>query len=75
MQDSPSLIEIILAQGALRQCGYYHGLLDGNSGRSARQALMGFQKDNGIEATGEFDDELFRTPLAWREEKAYATDG
>lgn len=75
MRDFPSFIEIILAQGVLQQCGYYHSPLDGNLGKSARQALKGFQKDNGLAATGVLDEELFRTLLAWQEAKAYVTDG
>ncbi len=72
MTDSLSFIEIMLAQSALQQSGYYHGPVDGNLNNSARQALMGFQKDDGLEVTGELDDELFRRLLALRQERAYS---
>jgi len=75
MRDFPSFIENIMAQGALQQGGYYHGPLDVTFGRSARQALMGFQKDHGFAVTGDLNEELFRMLLAWQNEKAYATDG
>lgn len=58
--DSLAFIEMMLAQSALQQVGYYHGPVDGNFNQSARQALMGFQKDDGLEVTGELDDELLR---------------
>jgi peptidoglycan hydrolase-like protein with peptidoglycan-binding domain len=72
MTDSLAFIEIMLAQSALQQSGYYHGPVDGNLSKSARQALMGFQKDGGLEVTGELDDELFRRFLELRQERAYS---
>ena len=72
MTDSLSFIEIMLAQSALQQSGYYHGPVDGNLSKSARQALMGFQKEAGLEVTGELDDELFHRLLALRQESVYA---
>jgi hypothetical protein len=35
---------------------------------------MGFQKDDGLEVTGELDDELFNRLLALRQERVYATN-
>ena len=72
MTNSLSVVEVMLAQSALQQSGYYHGPVDGNLGESARQALMGFQKDNGHDVTGELDDELFRRLLALRQERAHS---
>ena len=73
MTDSLSFIEIMLAQSVLQRSGYYRGPVDGNLSKSARQALMSFQKDDGLEATGELDDELFNRFLALRQERVYAT--
>ncbi len=67
MTDSLAFIEIMLAQSALQQSGYYHGPVDGSLGKSARQALMGFQKDDGLEVTGELDDELLSRLMALRQ--------
>lgn len=72
MTDSLTFIEIMLAQSALQKSGYYHGPVDGNLSESARQALMGFQKDDGLAVTGELDDELFRRFLALRQERVYS---
>jgi hypothetical protein len=35
---------------------------------------MGFQKDDGLEVTGELDDELFCRLLALRQEMVYSTE-
>lgn len=72
MTDSLSFIEIMLAQSTLQQSGHYHGPVDGNLSESARQALIGFQKDDGLQVTGELDDELFRRLLALRQERAHS---
>ncbi len=72
MAGSLTFIEIMLAQSALQQSGYYPGPVDGNLSESARQALMGFQKDGGLAVTGELDDALFRRFLALRQERAYS---
>lgn len=74
MTDSRSFIEIMLAQSALQQRGYYHGPIDGNLSKSARQALMGFQENDGLEVTGELDERLFHRLLALRQETAFSTD-
>ena len=55
MADSLSFVEIMLAQNALQQRGFYHGPIDGKLDKSARQALMNFQKADGLEVTGELD--------------------
>lgn len=39
-------------QRALKNAGYYQGALDGKIGSGTRQALMAFQKDNGLTPDG-----------------------
>ena len=73
MTDSLAFVEILLAQSALQQSGYYAGPVDGNLSNSARQALMVFQKDGGLEVTGELDAEVFCRLLALRHERVYST--
>lgn len=73
MAGSLAFVEIMLAQSALQQSGYYHGPVDGSLNKSTRQALMGFQKDGGLEVTGDLDEELFRRLMALRQERVYAT--
>lgn len=72
MKNSLAFIEIMLAQSALRQSGYYHGPVDGKLNESARLALRGFQKDDGLEVTGELNDDLFHRFLALRQKHVYA---
>jgi len=43
------------AQLELRQLGLYSGALDGVIGPQTKQALVWFQKDNGLEQTGMLD--------------------
>ena len=70
MTDSLSFVEIMLAQSALQQSGYYRGPVDGSLNQSARQALIGFQKHEGLEASGELDDEVFCRLLVLRQKRA-----
>lgn len=72
MADALAFLEIMLAQSALLKSGHYRGPVDGNLSDSARQALRGFQKDDGLQVTGELDDELFRRLLALRQEREYS---
>ena len=72
MTDSLAFIEMMLAQSTLQQSGHYHGAVDGNLSKSARQALMGFQKDAGLQVTGELDDELLRRLMVLRQERVYS---
>ncbi len=67
MTDSLAFIEMMLAQSTLQQSGHYHGPVDGNLSKSARHALVGFQKNDGLEMTGELDDEFLRRLMALRQ--------
>jgi hypothetical protein len=42
-------------QAALARAGYYHGAIDGSVGPATRNALRRFQRDRGLEATGQID--------------------
>lgn len=42
-------------QAALAREGYYHGAIDGSVGPETRNALRRFQRDRGLEATGQVD--------------------
>jgi peptidoglycan hydrolase-like protein with peptidoglycan-binding domain len=43
------------AQQELQSAGFYKGKIDGIDGRETRQALMSFQKENGLPQTGKLD--------------------
>lgn len=51
---TPSGFELpaVNIQKALKKAGYYNGALDGKIGPATRDALMAFQKDNGLGADG-----------------------
>jgi hypothetical protein len=42
-------------QAALARKGYYHGAIDGSSGPAFRNALRRYQRDHGLNVTGEVD--------------------
>ncbi|HUH86237.1 MAG TPA: peptidoglycan-binding domain-containing protein [Stellaceae bacterium] len=44
------------AQQQLQSAGFYKGKIDGIDGRQTRQALMSFQKKNGLPQTGKLDE-------------------
>ena len=58
--------DIRWAQVELHAMGFYNGSLDGVAGPETRQALLGFQKSNGLDRTATLDqqtaDALFGTP-------------
>ena len=54
-QDPGEVISNV--QEALQQQGYYRGELDGTFGPMTRQALIGYQRDNGLPVTGEIDQD------------------
>ena len=47
------------AQQALKKLEYYDGKVDGNFSRVFEEAVVAFQKDFGLEATGQIDEELY----------------
>ena len=48
--------DIVQVQQILIEKGYYHGRADGKMGRDTREALIAFQRKEGINATGEIDE-------------------
>ena len=42
-------------QAALARQGYYRGAIDGSLGPATRKALRRFQRDHGLEVTGQLD--------------------
>jgi peptidoglycan hydrolase-like protein with peptidoglycan-binding domain len=58
--------DIRWAQVELHMMGFYNGSLDGVAGPETRQALLGFQKSNGLGRTATLDqqtaDTLFGNP-------------
>ena len=51
--------EVKVAQEALKQLGYYSGKTDGNFSKALEAAVVEFQKDFGLEATGQLDEETY----------------
>ena len=49
--------DIRWAQVELHTTGFYNGSLDGVAGPETRQALLGFQKSNGLERTATLDQQ------------------
>ena len=49
------------AQHRLQSLGYQPGGADGIMGGKTRRAIMSFQRDNGLSATGKLDDVTLRT--------------
>ena len=51
--------EVKVAQEALKQLGYYSGKVDSNFSKALEAAVMDFQKDFGLKATGQLDEETY----------------
>jgi hypothetical protein len=47
-------------QAALARQGYYHGAIDGSVGPATRNALRRYQRNHGLEATGQIDQPLLQ---------------
>jgi hypothetical protein len=47
-------------QTALAREGYYDGAIDGNFGPATRNALRGYQRDHGLQVTGNIDRAVTR---------------
>jgi peptidoglycan hydrolase-like protein with peptidoglycan-binding domain len=65
-----SKAQIMKVQEALRRYDYYDGPLDGRMSTDLRQAIKDFQDDEGLDATGELDDETYKRALALMEEES-----
>jgi hypothetical protein len=48
-------------QAALAREGYYRGAIDGSAGPATRNAIRRYQRDRGLEATGQIDRPLIET--------------
>ena len=48
-------------QEALAREGYYHGAIDGSAGPATRNAVRRYQRDRGLEATGQINRPLIDT--------------
>lgn len=48
-------------QAALARKGYYHGALDDRLGPGTRNALRRYQRDHGLNVTGEVDQSVIET--------------
>lgn len=48
-------------QRALSRRGYYQGSIDGAIGPQSRRAIVRYQRDNGLRATGYIDNSLLRS--------------
>ena len=51
--------EVKVAQEALKQLGYYSGKVDSNFSKALEAAVLDFQKDFGLNATGQLDEETY----------------
>ena len=51
--------EVKVAQEALKQLGYYSGKADSNFSKALEAAVLEFQKDFGLEATGQLNEETY----------------
>jgi localization factor PodJL len=51
-------------QALLTKYGYDAGTVDGVMGTKTREAIVSFQKDNNLPATGEVDEKLVKILLA-----------
>ncbi len=60
--SNPSTNQI---QKALKRAGYYKGSVDGKMGAKTQEAIMKFQKDNGLKADGKVGQ------MTWAELKFY----
>jgi len=60
--STPSTTQI---QKALKNAGYYKGSVDGKMGAKTQDAIIKFQKDNGLKADGKVGQ------MTWSELKSY----
>jgi len=62
--------QIIKIQKSLQRYDYYEGPIDGKMNPDLRQAIKDFQDDEGLDVTGELDEETYKRILALQEEGA-----
>lgn len=65
--------EVLKLQTRLQQLGYYHGELDGQFGAGTQEAVIAFQKANGLAADGMAGEETRRI-LYSNDAKAYGAE-
>ncbi len=53
--------DVLAAEQALKDLGYYEGGLDGKFGKKLFEAVVNFQKDNGIRASGVVNKKTYET--------------
>lgn len=58
--DGDGNISVTEVQSALARAGYYHGEIDGSVGPATRNALRRFQRDRGLDATGQIDQSVIQ---------------
>ncbi len=59
LKKGSSGAEVRKAQTALEELGYYSGKIDGNFSKAFEEAVIAFQKDWGLKATGALDRETY----------------
>ena len=59
LQKGSSGAEVRRAQQALKDLGYYDGKIDGNFSKVFEEAVIAFQKDFDLPATGKLDEETY----------------
>lgn len=59
LKKGASGADVRKAQQALKDLGYYTGRVDGNFSKAFEEAVLAFQKDWGLKATGAIDEETF----------------
>jgi hypothetical protein len=69
MRDGDVGSDVLAVERALKKLGYYHGSEDGVFGSSLKQAVLDFQKDNKLYATGVVNNSTYEKIM--QQEKEY----
>lgn len=71
-EETPKLSkeQIIKVQTVLKRYDYYEGPIDGELNPDMRQAIKDFQEDEGLEKTGELDEETLKRILALQDSES-----
>ena len=59
--NAPGDSSVSQVQAALAREGYYHGAIDGSVGPMTRNALRRYQRDRGLDATGQIDQRVIQS--------------